>query len=324
VSAPLLELIDVSKTFAVGRKKSLRAVRSVSFTLDPGETLGIVGESGCGKTTLARLILRLLEPTEGTIRFDGTDLTHLPEKRMRPLRRHLQVVFQDPYSSLNPRMRVRDIVAEPLRNFGVPAAERAERVREALDIVGMPSDVDVLDRFPHAFSGGQRQRIGIARALVVRPKLLVCDEAVSALDVSIQAQILNLLDDIQKRLELALVFISHNLAVVRHLCHRIAVMYLGEVVELASEQEVFEGSLHPYTRGLLAAVLEPRYDPSAREGDALPLGGEMPSPLSPPEGCAFRTRCPMARDECLEPPELREWRPGHWSRCHFAEEALEL
>ena len=312
----LLELDRVSKDFVVDRRKTLRAVRSVSMSLNAGETLGIVGESGCGKTTLARLILRLDEPDAGTIRFDGTDVTHLRERAMRPLRRHLQVVFQDPYSSLDPRMRVEEILAEPLANFGIRGSEREARIDEALDVVGLA--LDVRRRYPHMFSGGQRQRIGIARALVLRPKLLICDEAVSALDVSIQAQILNLLRDIQERYDLALVFISHNLAVVRHLCHRIAVMYMGELVELADERELFERPLHPYTRGLLDAVLEPRFDPEARD-KRRPVPGETANPLSPPEGCAFRPRCPIEGEVCVQNPDLDAWRPNHWARCHFAD-----
>ena len=316
MTATLLELDRVSKDFVVDRQKKLRAVRSVSLSLNAGETLGIVGESGCGKTTLARLVLRLEEPDAGTIRFDGTDITHLRERAMRPLRRHLQVVYQDPYSSLDPRMRVERILAEPLTNFGITGSEREARIDEALDVVGLTRDAR--RRYPHMFSGGQRQRIGIARALVLRPKLLICDEAVSALDVSIQAQILNLLRDIQERYDLALLFISHNLAVVRHLCHRIAVMYMGELVELADEHELFEHPLHPYTSGLLDAVLEPRFDREARE-KSVPVRGEMPNPLSPPKGCAFRSRCPIEDEVCGENPELRAWRSAHWARCHFAD-----
>jgi oligopeptide/dipeptide ABC transporter ATP-binding protein len=306
----VLELRDVSKNFSVG-KRTLRALRGVSLELAPGESLGIVGESGCGKTTLARIALRLTPPSGGTIRFDGADVTDASERSFRPSRRHVQAVFQDPYSSLNPRMRVGDIVGEPLRAFGFSSAAREARVNEVLRTVGLSSDS--AESFPHAFSGGQRQRIAIARALAIRPKLLVCDEAVSALDVSIQAQILNLLRDVQAEYGLSLLFISHNLAVVRHLCHRIAVMHLGEVVELARESDLFDSPRHPYTRALLASVPEP--SPGARR--PAPLPGEIPSPLDPPSGCGFRTRCGMAREECSSPPPMLEAAPSHWVRCPF-------
>ena len=322
MTAPLLQVSEVTKDFpvarqAVGRPRlKLRAVNAVTLAVHSGETLGIVGESGCGKTTLGRLMLRLLEPTAGRVAFAGQDISHLREPDVRPLRRHLQVVFQDPYSSLNPRLRVRDIIGEPLSNFGYKAAAITERVVEVMEIVGLPADY--MDRFPHAFSGGQRQRIGIARALALQPRLIVCDEAVSALDVSIQAQILNLLGDIQRRFDLALVFISHNLGVVRHISHRIAVMYLGQVVELASEDDLFRTPLHPYTRALIAAVPEP--DP-AQQQSHVPLAGEIPSPINPPSGCAFHTRCPIARDTCRTvAPAFEEVTPGRWARCHYAGE----
>ena len=317
--AALLEVIDLTKDFQIrgsgllGRKASLRAVGDVSFAIAPGESLGIVGESGCGKSTLGRLVLRLLEPTRGAIRFDGRDISTLPEAAMRPLRRDLQVVFQDPFSSLNPRLKVRDIVAEPLENAGVARREISRRVAEALELVGLRADV--MDRYPHAFSGGQRQRIGIARALALRPRLLVCDEAVSALDVSVQAQILNLLLDLQRELGLALLFISHNLAVVRYVSHRIAVMYLGQFVEVADQADLFERSQHPYTQALIAAVPEP--DPKRRMQRNVPRG-DIPSPIDPPSGCAFHPRCPRASERCRqEPPVLAPSVIGGLVRCHF-------
>jgi oligopeptide/dipeptide ABC transporter ATP-binding protein len=315
----LLEVRNLTKEFAVGTdilgrpKAVLRAVDDLSFDVLPGETLGFVGESGCGKTTVGRLALRLLTPTAGTIRFDGEDITSLTEREMRPKRRHLQVVFQDPYSSLNPRLMVRDIIGEPLRNFGFSRAQIDERVAELMRIVGLPPEYR--SRYPHAFSGGQRQRIGIARALAVSPKLIVCDEAVSALDVSIQAQILNLLSDLQSQFGMALLFISHNLGVVRHVSHRIAVMYLGRLVELSDEDALFERPLHPYTAALIAAVPEP--DPATRGALSI-LPGEIPSPLNPPPGCPFNTRCPKAEARCrAELPEFREIEPRRWVRCHF-------
>ena len=315
MSSALLEIDGVSRDFGAGARgrARLRAVDEVTLSLQPGETLGLVGESGCGKTTLARLALRLLEPSAGRIRFEGRDISHLRERELRPLRRRFQAIFQDPFSSLNPRMRVGEIVTEPLRNFGVGALERRHRAVALLDTVGLPGDA--ARRYPHAFSGGQRQRIGIARALALEPRLIVCDEAVSALDVSVQAQILNLLSDLQRRLDLTLLFISHNLAVVRHVSHRVAVMYLGRLIELADEPAIFARPLHPYTQALLAAVPQP--DPRRRARQTVPPG-EVPSPIDPPSGCHFHPRCPRAAAECrASVPEFREAEPGRWVRCHF-------
>jgi oligopeptide/dipeptide ABC transporter ATP-binding protein len=318
VSEPILVAEHLSKDFRIARGRHgparlLRAVEDVSFTLSAGETLGVVGESGCGKSTLGRMILRLSAPSAGEIRFLGQDITHLSERALRPLRRHLQAVFQDPISSLNPRMRVGDIIAEPLVNLGMRRSDRRERVAELLDVVGLPADA--AGRYPHAFSGGQRQRIAIARALAASPKLIVCDEAISSLDVSVQAQILNLLSDLQGRFALALFFISHNLGAVRHLAHRVAVMYLGRLVEIAPEAELFEHPHHPYTAALLAAVPEPVPDRAIPP----PLSGEVPSPIEPPSGCHFHPRCTRAEARCrAEAPELRALpRSGALVRCHF-------
>ena len=312
---PLLEVEGVVRDFQVGGRV-LRAVDDVTLHVGSRETLGLVGESGCGKTTVGRLILRLLPVTAGRIVFEGQDVTHVPERRLREFRRAVQVVFQDPYSSLNPRLTVRDIVGEPLRNFGATRRAAAARVAELLDTVGLPPAY--MGRYPHAFSGGQRQRIGIARALALGPRLLVCDEAVSSLDVSVQAQILNLLADLQRQLGLALLFISHNLAVVRHVSHRVAVMYLGRLVEVAPEAALFEHPRHPYTRALLSAV--PEAGPDALPPAVLP--GEIPSPLDPPAGCRFQTRCPRAEARCrAAEPTLVEEEPGHWVRCYFPEPA---
>jgi peptide/nickel transport system ATP-binding protein len=319
MAAALLEVTDLTKDFPVrgagllGGKQVLRAVAGVSFAIAPGETLGIVGESGCGKSTLGRLVLRLLAPTSGTIRFDGRDIGALSEPEMRPLRRDLQVVFQDPFSSLNPRLKVREIIAEPLENAGVGRRETTARVGEMLELVGLGAEV--MGRYPHAFSGGQRQRIGIARALALRPRLLICDEAVSALDVSVQAQILNLLLDLQRDLGLALLFISHNLAVVRYVSQRIAVMYLGRFVEVAEQEDLYERPQHPYTQALIAAVPEP--DPALRSRRVVPRG-DIPSPIDPPPGCAFHPRCPKVAERCRnEPPKLGPSAIGGLVRCHF-------
>jgi oligopeptide/dipeptide ABC transporter ATP-binding protein len=293
----------------------VKAVDGVDFTIRRGETLGLVGESGCGKTTTGRCILRLETPTAGEIRYDGVDIAKLDRRQLVALRRRIQVIFQDPYSSLNPRMKVGSIIAEPMKVHGVEpdADKRHARVRELLSLCGLNSGF--AERYPHEMSGGQRQRVGIARALALNPEFIVCDEAVSALDVSIQAQIINLLEDLREQFNLTYLFIAHDLSVVRHLCQRVAVMYLGRVVELAECDELFDNPLHPYTQALLAAVPVP--DPTVEAGRTFrPLTGEVPSPMNPPPGCVFHPRCALAVAECKQArPELRELRPGHWVAC---------
>lgn len=314
---PLLLVQALSKQFEVsigkfGGTRPLQAVDNVSFSIQSGECLGLVGESGCGKSTLGRTILQLLSPTSGSVFFEGRDLSVGGQETIRRLRRDVQVVFQDPFSSLNPRMRVRDIIAEPLTNQKLARREIDERVQKVIQDVGLRSDY--LGRYPHAFSGGQRQRIGIARALVQRPKLLICDEAVSALDVSVQAQILNLLQEIREEYELTLLFISHNLSVVRHIADRVAVMYLGQVVEIGRNEQIFSDPQHPYTRSLISAVLEPT---RTGESKRIMLGGEIPSPLDPPPGCYFSTRCPIANERCrTEQPAFTETEDKGGVRCH--------
>jgi peptide/nickel transport system ATP-binding protein len=311
VTAPALRVESLTRDFYVGRQ-TLRAVEDVSFAIGVGETLGIVGESGCGKSTLARMILKLAAPTAGRIMLLGEDVTHLSERAMRPKRRHLQAVFQDPMSSLNPRLRVRDIVGEPLRRLSMSASAMRARIDEMLDLVGLPREA--ADRFPHAFSGGQRQRIAIARALAAAPRVVVCDEATSALDVSVQAQILNLIADLQAQLSLAVVFISHNLGAVRHVSQRVAVMYLGRIVEIGPEASIFDRPAHPYTQALLAAAPEPIVDAAV----AQPLTGEVPSPLDRPAGCHFHPRCPRVRDRCRsEDPALEMLDAGRDVRCFY-------
>ncbi|MGE0849209.1 MAG: ABC transporter ATP-binding protein [Hyphomicrobiaceae bacterium] len=317
---PVLEVQGLSKHFPV-RKGLLRrtvghvyAVDDVSFSIGTGETLGLVGESGCGKTTVGRTIMRLIEPTAGAIRLDGHDVTSLGKVEMRPFRRQMQIIFQDPFSSLNPRKRAGDIVGEPLQVHGLlTRAERRERVADLFERVGLRRAQ--MDNFPHQFSGGQRQRIGVARALALNPKLIIGDEPVSALDVSIQAQVINLLMDLQRELKLSYLFISHNLAVVEHISHRIAVMYLGRIVEYTDKVTLFTRPLHPYTEALLAAVPVP--DPKIKR-DKRVVQGDVPSPLKPPPGCRFHTRCPYVVALCKEEvPALREVEPGHHVACHL-------
>ena len=315
MSAPLLEVEGLCTWFREGREW-VRAVDGVDLAIEAGRTLALVGESGCGKTTVGRSILRLVEPRAGRVRFDGVDVLSLPRAELRPLRRQLQIVFQDPFASLDPRLRVREAVAEGMQAFGIGAdvSERAERAAAELRRVRL--DPALLERYPHELSGGQRQRVCIARALAVAPRLLVCDEPVSALDVSIQAQILNLLRDLQQELGLAYLFITHDLGVVRHLADRVAVMYLGQIVEQGAVERVFEAPAHPYTRALLAAV--PSVDPAARGRRGAAARGDLPSPLRPPAGCRFHTRCPEAFARCAaEAPALVPVGDGA-SRCFLS------
>ena len=293
----------------------VKAVDGISFNIMRGETLGLVGESGCGKTTTGRCILQLEKATAGDIFFDGVNLNKLNQKQLRPLRQRIQVIFQDPFSSLNPRMKIGEIIAEPMlvHKTEPDKAARNARVRELLEVCGL--NPKFADRYPHEMSGGQRQRVGIARALSVRPEFIICDEAVSALDVSIQAQVINLLEDLRDEFNLTYLFIAHDLSVVRHLCHRVAVMYLGSIVELADCDELYDNPLHPYTQALLNSVPIP--DPSIEEKRAHQvIKGEIPSPINPPSGCVFHPRCPIAVDTCkINVPVFREVRPGHWAAC---------
>jgi len=321
-AAPLLDVRGLRMHFPVtegivSRRKigEVKAVDGIDFTMQRGETLGLVGESGCGKTTTGRCILRLERPTNGAIIYDGTDIATLEQKDLRPLRRRIQVVFQDPYSSLNPRMKVGEIIGEPMKVHAIErnAAKRAARVRDLLHVCGL--NPRFADRYPHEMSGGQRQRVGIARALALEPEFIVCDEAVSALDVSIQAQVINLLEDLRAQFNLTYLFIAHDLSVVRHICHRVAVMYLGRIIELADADVLFSNPLHPYTQALLSAVPVP--DPTVETArNFRPVQGEVPSPIHPPSGCVFHPRCPIAVAGCRNArPEMRELRPGHFVAC---------
>jgi oligopeptide/dipeptide ABC transporter ATP-binding protein len=317
---PLLEVNGLKKHFPIRRgllgrvSGHVYAVDGISFTIGEGETLGLVGESGCGKSTAAKSIMKLIEPTAGEIKLRGARIDQLRPSAMRPYRRELQFVFQDPYSSLNPRLSVGAIVGEPLANYRIAAgSELKDRVIAILAKVGLRADA--MERYPHEFSGGQRQRIGIARALAINPRLIICDEPVSALDVSVQAQVVNLLKDLQKEFRLSYLFVAHDLAVVENISHRIAVMYLGKIVELTDRQSLFSAPLHPYTEALLSAV--PLPDPNAPRRRII-LSGDVPSPINPPTGCRFHTRCPYAEARCrVEEPAMREVKPGHLVACHL-------
>jgi len=321
-AAPLLEVSNLVKHFPIHggllfnhRVGAVRAVDGVSFSIRPGETLGLVGESGCGKSTLARTVLQLLEPTSGSVRFDGQEIAGLGRKKLQPLRREMQMIFQDPYASLNPRKRIGQIVGSPMKLHGVAEGkELRKQVEELLDRVGLAPEH--FNRFPHEFSGGQRQRIGIARALALKPKLIIADEPVSALDVSIQAQIINLLEDLQDEFDLTYIFVAHDLGVVRHVADRVAVMYLGKIVELGPADELYAAPVHPYTEALLSAVPIPAPRANAARSELI-LEGDVPSPANPPRACRFHTRCPYATEICSEvEPELVRHRGSQWAACH--------
>jgi oligopeptide/dipeptide ABC transporter ATP-binding protein len=323
-AAALLEVTDLVKHFPIRGGGLVRrtvaevqAVSGISLSLAPGETLGLVGESGCGKSTTGRAILQLQRPTSGSVRFEGVELTELSNRQMRPVRRNLQIVFQDPYASLNPRLPVNDIILEPLKVHHMSNGSGKDRVAELLRLVGLNPEHG--NRYPHEFSGGQRQRIGIARALALDPKVIVLDEPVSALDVSVQAGVVNLLEDLQDRLDLAYLFVAHDLSVVRHISDRVAVMYLGKIVEIGTRDQVYGGPAHPYTQALLSAVPVPN-PKLERARRRIMLTGDVPSPVNPPSGCRFRTRCWKAQDICAqEEPALIDRGHGHPSACHFAE-----
>ena len=320
MAKPLIEVRSLKMYFPVGnrllgRRGLLKAVDDVSFDLYPGETFGLVGESGCGKTTVGRTLVRLYRPTDGQILFDGTDIAPLTEKEVMPFRRRMQMIFQDPYASLNPRMTVSSIIGEPMKLQGASKDEISARVAELVEQVGLKKDH--LNRYPHEFSGGQRQRIGIARSLATRPEFIVCDEPISALDVSIQAQVINMLEELQEQMGMTYLFVSHDLSMVRHISHRVAVMYLGHIVELAPVEELYRNMQHPYTQALMSAV--PIADPDlAAQSSRIVLQGDVPQPIDPPPGCPFASRCRFRRQFCSDQrPRMREIAPGHFLACHL-------
>jgi len=318
MSEAYVEVQGLRKYFNVGKNRVLKAVNDISFTIAKGETLGLVGESGCGKSTAGRTITRLYEPTSGRVSLSGVDVTKLSKSQLKAYRRRMQMIFQDPYASLNPRMTILDIIGEALDIHGLAPsrAQRKRRVEELLELVGL--NAEHASRYPHEFSGGQRQRIGITRALAVEPEFIVCDEPISALDVSIQAQIINLLIDLQKRMGFTYLFIAHDLSMVKYMSDRVAVMYLGKIVELARSEDLYDHPQHPYTKALLSAIPVPDPDLEERK-ERIVLSGDLPSPVNPPSGCPFRTRCPIATGRCAEEePAFREVRPGQWASCHYA------
>lgn len=318
MSEAFIEIQGLRKYFKVEKNRVLKAVNDIDLSIQKGETLGLVGESGCGKSTAGRTITRLYEPTAGRVALDGVDISRLSGSKLKAYRRKMQMIFQDPYASLNPRMTILDIVGEALDIHGLAGskAERKRRVQELLEMVGL--NAEHISRYPHEFSGGQRQRIGITRALAVEPQFIVCDEPISALDVSIQAQIVNLLMDLQKKMGLTYLFVAHDLSMVKYMSDRVAVMYLGKIIEIARSEDLYANPQHPYTRALLTAIPVP--DPHVEEQkERIVLSGEIPSPINPPSGCSFRTRCPAATERCAQQePEFRETRKGHWAACHYA------
>lgn len=318
MSQPFIQIQELTKFFNLGGGNILKAVNSIDLSIQRGETVGVVGESGCGKSTAGRTIMRLYEPTSGTVKFDGKDIYKLKGAELKALRRNMQMIFQDPYASLNPRMTILEIIGEALdiHNLAGSRTERKKKVEGLLDFVGL--NAEHVTRYPHEFSGGQRQRIGIARALAVDPAFIVADEPISALDVSIQAQVVNLMQQLQRKMGLTYLFIAHDLSMVKYISDRVAVMYLGKIVELSESSELYDHPLHPYTRALMSAIPIP--DPEVeQQRDRIVLSGDLPSPVNPPSGCQFHTRCPIATDKCKhDEPRLLEVRKGHYAACHYA------